>query len=115
MTYKGSKFHRIIPGFIIQGGDITNGDGTGNTSIYGKTFDDESFAFEHEKGGILSMANNGPNTNGSQFFVTTAETPFLDHKHVAFGRVVEGMKVVNKIEQQGSVNGTPKTDVVIND
>src|SRR5262245_12309778 len=115
LHYKGSKFHRIIQQFMCQGGDFTRGNGTGGESIYGAKFADENFTHKHTAPGLLSMANAGPGTNGSQFFITTVSTPHLDGKHVVFGKVVEGIKVVSAMEAAGSRSGTPSQDVVIAD
>lgn len=114
LAYKGSAFHRVIPDFMVQGGDFTAHNGTGGESIYGPSFDDEAFPYKHDARGLLSMANAGPNTNGSQFFVTTVLTPWLDGKHVVFGRVTSGMKVVDAISAVKRLPGDrPAVPVVI--
>ena len=114
LSYVGSIFHRVIPQFMIQGGDFTNSNGTGGESIYGTKFEDENFNVDHAVG-VISMANAGPNTNGSQFFITTAETPWLNGRHVVFGEVLEGAEIMTKLEAIGSQSGKTSKKAVIAD
>ncbi|KAI8972013.1 peptidyl-prolyl cis-trans isomerase cyp5 [Mycotypha africana] len=115
LHYKNSHFHRIIPGFMAQGGDFTMGDGRGGESIYGHKFNDENFKLKHESKGLLSMANAGPNTNGSQFFITFDKTPWLDGHHTVFGQITEGTEVLDLLEKYGTQSGAPQAKIEIID
>ena len=115
LHYKRSSFHRIIPKFMAQGGDFTRGNGTGGESIYGEKFNDENFKIKHDVPGLLSMANSGLNTNGSQFFLTFVPCPWLDGKHVVFGKVIDGENILKDMEKVGSEGGDPKCNVRIED
>ncbi|KAL0365657.1 UNVERIFIED_CONTAM: Peptidyl-prolyl cis-trans isomerase CYP21-1 [Sesamum angustifolium] len=116
LHYKGTPFHRIIPGFVIQGGDIVSGDGRGNQSIYGGTFRDENFKLKHSHAGVLSMVNSGPDSNGSQFFISTVKAYWLDGEHVVFGKVIDGMDTVYAIEgSAGTYSGKPRKKVIVTD
>lgn len=116
LHYKGMPFHRIIPGFMIQGGDISYGDGRGNLSIYGGPFRDENFKIKHSHAGVISMVNSGPDSNGSQFFITTVKASWLDGEHVVFGKVIEGMDTVYAIEGgAGTYSGKPRKKVIVAD
>lgn len=114
--YKGCLFHRVIKDFMVQGGDFIKGDGTGLMSIYGDKFEDENFQLKHSSPGLLSMANSGPNTNGCQFFITCAKCDFLDGKHVVFGRLVDGLLTLRKIENVPTgPNNRPKVPITISE
>ncbi|XP_078437588.1 cyclophilin-like peptidyl-prolyl cis-trans isomerase family protein [Wolffia australiana] len=116
LHYKGTHFHRVVWGFVIQGGDLVYGNGSGSDSIYGRTFNDENFTLKHSQAGIVSMVNFGPNSNGCQFFITTVKTSWLDEEHVVVGKVIEGMDIVFTIESSaGTYRGKPRRKVIISD
>ena len=115
LHYKECKFHKVIPHFLAQGGDFVSHNGTGNESVYGPKFEDENFTVKHDSRGIVSMANNGRNTNGGQFFITFEATPWLNGKNVAFGKVIEGDDVLEKMEEAGTKSGTPNKIITITD
>lgn len=115
LHYKGCKFHRIIPHFIIQSGDFIANDGTQNESVYGRTFEDETYSVQHDQPGIVSMANSGRHSNGGQFFITLVKAPWLNGRHVAFGKVIEGMDIVDLIQAAGTSSGAPKQTIIISD
>lgn len=115
LSYKGSPFHRVIGGFMAQGGDITRGNGTGGSSIYGRTFPDENMSIKHIQRGMLSMANSGPNTNGSQFFITFIPCDWLDGNHCVFGELIEGSETLDAIEKCGSRSGTTSSRLIVED
>eukprot|EP00826_Nyctotherus_ovalis_P057762 TRINITY_DN7905_c0_g1_i3.p1 TRINITY_DN7905_c0_g1~~TRINITY_DN7905_c0_g1_i3.p1 ORF type:complete len:172 (+),score=27.24 TRINITY_DN7905_c0_g1_i3:128-643(+) len=113
LSYRGSFIHRIIPDFLFQGGDIVSYDGRGSASIYGERFPDENFSLKHQNDGVLSMANNGPDSNGSQFFVTLSPCPWLDGRNVVFGEVIEGLNFMKRVERFGSQTGAPTARIYI--
>lgn len=115
LTYKNSTFHRVIPHFMLQGGDITQGDGRGGDSIFGGKFGDENFILKHREPGMLSMANTGPNSNASQFFITTVPCPWLDGKNVVFGKLITGEDVLWQLERFGTPSGKPTVEIIIAD
>ena len=113
LHYQGATFHRVVKDFMVQSGDFSEGNGKGGESVYGGMFPDENFDLKHDRAGMLSMANAGKNTNGSQFFLCTVPTPWLDGKHCVFGQVLSGMDVVRAVEQVGDESGTPMKEVII--
>jgi len=115
LHYKGCKFHRIIPHFIVQSGDFIAHDGSQNESVYGNRFEDENFVVKHSEPGIVSMANSGRNSNGGQFFITLVKAPWLDGRHVAFGKVTEGLDIIDKIQAAGTCSGAPRQTIIISD
>ncbi|KRX07942.1 Cyclophilin-like peptidyl-prolyl cis-trans isomerase domain [Pseudocohnilembus persalinus] len=115
LHYKGSKFHRIIPGFMAQGGDFVNQDGSGQECIYGLKFEDENFEIKHDKKYLVGMVNNGPNTNSCQFYITFDKCPWLDGKNVIFGEVVNSQQALKNLEKNGSQTGEPQNEIIIVD